>query len=231
MEASVRQRISLVLGIGFAGVFRTVKAVRPERPIHPQGVRLAGTLERHGAASGMAWVDTVGTDPVTARLSRSLGLPGRSPDVLGLALRFASDGTPSDVLLASTGASRAGRFALTVRRNAAAGVFSSLMPYKTASGPLLLAARTVEAPGRLRAQPQSFRSDLGENAWTLGLYHARPMGAWVRFGTLTLGAIGPPDTSERFDPVLNTLPGAGTYDWTVRLREPSYTAARRPARQ
>ena len=164
---------------------------------------------------------------MTARLSRSLGLPGPSPDVLGLALRFASDGTPSDILLASTGASRAGRFALTVRRNAAAGVFSSLMPYKTTSGPLLLAARTVEAPGRLRAQPQTFRSDLGQNVWMLGLYHARPTGPWARFGTLTLGASGPPDTPERFDPVLNTLPGAGTYDWTARLREPSYTAARR----
>ena len=156
-KASVRRRISRAFGTGFAGVFRTIKAVRPDRPIHPQGVRLAGTLERHGSASGAAWVDTAGTDPVTARLSRSLGLPGRFPDMLGLALRFANDGTPSDVLLASTGASRAGRFALTLRRNAAAGVFSSLMPYKTASGPLLLAARTVSAPRRLRAEPETFR--------------------------------------------------------------------------
>jgi hypothetical protein len=168
---------------------------------------------------------------VAARLSRSLGLPGRCPDILGLALRFANDGTFSDVLLASTGASRAGRFALTLRRNAAAGVFSSLMPYKTASGPLLLAARTVSAPGQLRAEPRSFRSDLGQNAWILGLYHARPLGHWVRFGTLTLGTSGAHDTPDRFDPVLNTLPGAGTYDWTAQLREPSYTAARRPARQ
>jgi hypothetical protein len=227
----VRRRISRALGSCFAGVFRTIKAVRPDRPIHPQGVRLTGTLERHGSASGTEWVDTAGTDLVTARLSRSLGLPGRFPDILGLALRVANDGTPSDVLLASTGASRAGRFALTLRRNAAAGVFSSLMPYKTASGPLLLAARTVSAPGRLRAEPQTFRADLGQDAWILGLYHARPMGRWVRFGTLTLEAGGPADTSERFDPVLNTLPGTGTYAWTARLREPSYTAARRPARR
>jgi hypothetical protein len=217
------------LGAGFAGIFRTIKAVRPDRPIHPQGVLLAGTLVRHGSASGAAWIDAAGTDPVTARLSRSLGLPGRFPDVLGLALRCTSDGTASDVLLASTGASRAGRFTLTLRRNAAAGVFSSLMPYKTASGPVLLAARTVLAPGQLRAEPQSFRSDLGQEAWTLGLFHARPAGPWVRFGTLTLEASATPDTSERFDPVLNTLPGAGTYGWTARLREPSYTAARQPA--
>ncbi|MFF2030361.1 hypothetical protein [Arthrobacter sp. NPDC058192] len=227
----MRRRISRAFGSGFAGVFRTIKAVRPGRPIHPEGVRLTGTLERHGASSGAEWIDTAGTDPVTARLSRSLGLPGRCPDVLGLALRFTNDGTPSDVLLASTGASRAGRFALTLRRNAAAGVFSSLMPYKTASGPLLLAARTVSAPGPLLAEPQTFRSDLGQNAWVLGLYYARPTGHWVGFGTLTLGAGGAPDTSERFDPVLNTLPGTGTYDWAARLREPSYTAARQPARR
>lgn len=227
----MRLRISRALGTGFAGVFRTIKALRPDRPIHPQGVRLVGTLERHGSASGTEWVDTAGTDLVTARLSRSLGLPGRCPDVLGLALRLANDGTPSDVLLASTGASRAGRFALTLRRNAAAGVFSSLMPYKTPAGPLLLAARTVSAPGQLRAEPETFRSDLGPNAWTLGLYHARPSGHWVRFGTLTLSASGEPDTTERFDPVLNTLPGTATYDWTAQLREPSYTAARQPARR
>jgi hypothetical protein len=205
--------------------------MRPDRPIHPAGIRLAGTLEKQASASGAAWVDTAGTHPVTARLSRSLGLPGRCPDVLGLALRFTENGTPADVLLASTGSSRAGRFALTMRRDAAAGVFSSLMPYKTASGPLLLAARTVSAPGRLRAEPRTFRSDLGQDAWTLGLYHARPRGQWIRFGTLTLRASDASDTSERFDPVLNTFPGAGTYEWTARLREPSYAAARRPARR
>ena len=40
-----------------------------------------------------------------------------------------------------------------------------------------------------------------------------------------------PDTDDRFDPVLHPLPGARTYEWTRRLREPAYAEARRPQRR
>ena len=223
--------ISAVGGHVFALIFRTLKKVRPDRPIHPDGVALVGTLERYGhdLASGISWVDSPGTDHVTARLSRSLGLPDALPDILGLAVRIPKGEGHADVLLASTGASRAGRFILTLHRSPTAAVFTTLMPYKGEAGPVLLAARTLQAPALPLAAPGPFRRALGENLWALGFYYSRPGGTWTQFATLTLGiAPGLADTATRYDPVLNPLSGSGTYRWARRLREPSYTAARRP---
>lgn len=225
--------IQNLAGSGFAAVFRAIKAMRPVRPNHPHGIRLTGTLERDGGdggtASGIDWIDTPGSNPAVARLSRSLGLPAGLPDILGLAIRVTNVGREADILLASTGPSGIGRFILRPRRNAATTVFSSMMPYKSTSGPVLLAARTLEGPDRLPATPRAFPDSLEGSTWVLELHHATPLGPWNRFGKLTLRVdTGARDTGLRFDPVLNPLPGAGIYAWTRRLREPSYEAARRP---
>lgn len=214
----------------FAAAFAGIKIFRPDRPIHPQGTLFIGTLERSGAGeSGIAWLDQAGAAPVTARLSRSLGVPAGWPDIIGLALRVetgaAAGAGKADVLLASTGWKVPARFVLLTHRTAGRAQLTSLMPYKGSSGPVLLAARTVDGgpgiPGRIHAG----------TAWTLDLFHARPLGPWTRFGTLTLRAAGEsgaaPDTALRFDPLLNVLPGAETYGWTRRLREHSYRTARR----
>jgi hypothetical protein len=65
--------------------------------------------------------------------------------------------------------------------------------------------------------------------WTLELLFATPRGRWHRFATLELAAApGELDDGDlRFDPILNPLPGAETYEWTRVLREPSYATARR----
>ncbi|VXC56674.1 conserved hypothetical protein [Arthrobacter sp. 9V] len=219
-------------GSVFAAVFRAIKVVRPNRPNHPKGVHLVGTLERDGLAhraSGIPWLDTAGTNPVDARLSRSLGLPGSFPDIIGLAVRLTEQGNMCDMLLATTGATGLGRFILRFRRDAASAVFSTMMPYKSETGPVLIAARTVGGAAKLPAEPRAFSSYLGQQTWTLELHHASPLGPWTRFGTLTLTLADTQgsETAERFDPVLNPLPTAGTYDWTRRLREPSYAVARR----
>ncbi|MEV7606808.1 hypothetical protein AB0N65_15360 [Paenarthrobacter sp. NPDC089322] len=186
-------------------------------------------MREAGAESGIRWIDDSGNSPVIARLSRSIGLPGFLPDILGLAIRTTEHGTPSDILLASTGPTGLGRFMLYPHRNAAKAVFSSMMPYKTTSGPVLLAARTIGGPEMLPATPEAFPASLQDGTWVLEMHYATPLGPWNRFGTLTLTVDGQPhDTGLRFDPLLNPLPGAGTYGWTRRLREPSYTAARRP---
>ena len=57
---------------------------------------------------------------------------------------------------------------------------------------------------------------------------ATPGGRWHRFATLELAAAPGPldDDTLRFDPIINPLPGARTYEWTRVLREPSYATAR-----
>lgn len=216
-------------GQALAAAFKALKALRPNRPIHPTGVALTGTIERRPGCveSGILWIDSPGPAAVSARLSRSIGMPSGWPDILGLALRVTTESGPADILLASTAMSWPGRLMLTAHRYASNSKLTSLMPYKGSAGPVLLAARP-EATGRgLSATPEAFRESLAAGAWTLGLYHARPTGPWVRFGTLLL-TLDPEQTdlNTRFDPLRRPLPGAGTYGWAAQLRAPSYQAAR-----
>ncbi|MDQ1624129.1 MAG: hypothetical protein QOH19_2547 [Actinomycetota bacterium] len=225
--------LSGMAGTAFAAVFKALKTLRPDRPIHPSGVALTGTIEKRlgNTGSGILWVDSPGSHQVKARLSRSVGAPSGWPDIIGLALRITSEAGPADVLLASTPMSWPGRLLLTPHRHASNSKLTSLMPYKGAKGPVLLAARTDQPGPCLPATPDAFRQALNTGTWTLGLYHARPAGPWIRFGSLAL-TLDPDkaDTPTRFDPLTHTLPGAETYKWASRLREPSYATAREPVR-
>lgn len=228
----MKASFSSAAGLAFAAVFRAIKILRPDRPIHPSGVALTGIERQPGSiGSGIRWVDSSGRDQVAARFSRSLGTPPGWPDLLGLALRVTTETGPADILLASTPLAWPGRFLLTAHRDAGSSALTSVMPYKGDNGPVLLAARPEMAGPPLPAAPDAFRQVLDSGVWILGLYHARPRGHWIRFGTLALGLVpGQVDIPTRFDAVLHPLPGAGTYNWAARLREPSYAAARKAPR-
>lgn len=224
----VAPAITETAGSTFAAMFRVLKLARPDRPIHPEGIGLAGTLTRTGnpgEPSGLDWLDTPGTDAVESRFSRSAGLPQRLPDILGLALRVtpsgaAAAGGPADVLFASTGWRLPGRFLLQPKLDAASATLTTLMPYRGRNGPVLLGLRTKQLP----------EGSLSAGEWVLELYWAKPTGPWRRCGELSLRAAREPrDTPLRFDPLKNQPPGARTYAWTRRLRERSYLAAQRPA--
>ncbi|MGX9900097.1 SRPBCC family protein [Arthrobacter sp. SA17] len=227
-----------VAGLGFALIFKALKVVRPERPIHPKGTLLTGELIRdglgnadnpqHSEPSGVPWIDVPGRHAVTARYSRSIGLPAPLPDILGLALRLEDDGGPEDVLFATTGWSWPARFALLPRRDPIKATFTTLMPYKGARGPVLLGLTKESSRTALQGTASLETQPLADD-WVLAMHYARPSGPWIRFGTLTLRpAPDAGDTGLRFDPVLNPLKNAGTYAWTRRLRAPAYGTARQP---
>ncbi|MDT0195174.1 SRPBCC family protein [Arthrobacter sp. AB6] len=220
--------LSAAAGGAFAGIFRVLKLARPDRPIHPDGVGLAGDLARTGnpgEPSGLDWLDQPGTDTVEARFSRSVGLPQGLPDILGLALRVTppgghAPGGPADVLFASTGWRLPGRFLLQPKLDVASAALTTLMPYRGRKGPVLLGLRTEQLPD----------GSLASGEWVLGLYWARPTGQWRQCGEARLRAAPEPrDIHLRFDPLANQPPGAQTYAWARRLRERSYLAAQRPA--
>lgn len=224
-QLRVSSAITSGAGQAFAGLFRLLKLARPDRPIHPDGLGLSGTVTRTGnpgGRSGIDWLDSPGSDQVVARFSRSLGLPQSLPDILGLALRvsLAAGPGPADILFASTGWGLPGRFLLVPRLDVAGAAMTTLMPYRGSRGPVLLGLRTRSLP------PGSLAS--GE--WVLGLYWATPGGRWRECGEVRLQAgANPADTPLRFDPLEHQPPGAQAYSWTRRLRKPSYRAARRPA--
>lgn len=192
-------------------------ATRPAaKPLHPRGATVRGTLHRLGIAerTGLEWLDLMGADRVLVRQSRALGLPLQAPDIFGLALRVPiGDGGHGDLLFASTGLGRLTRFILTAARSPYTRPLTTLLPYRTPAGPVLLSA--------------AFRDET-----TIMLSWAVGSGAWHQFAELRLDhePVDEPDTPISFDPVANNLPGLITYDWVRRLRAPAYATAQR-ARQ
>jgi hypothetical protein len=205
-------------GWALGGAFFLLGKARARKALHPRGEVLHGLIDRHGSTgrTGVAWLDEAGTDDVEVRFSRSLGLPAPHPDILGLALRIpVVPGQFGDVLLATTGTGFLGRYVLLPARQHAVRAYSSLFPYRTMAGPLLLAA--IPTAGN----PRHFE-----------LAHSRPKGPWLSFGTLEVTETAHPDHDPdlSFDPVLNVIPGLDSYDWAARLRRFAYAASRR-ARQ
>lgn len=194
-----------------AGATRVVATARPAaKPLHPRGEVGPAQLRRSGSdePTGVSWLDEDGTDEVLVRRSRAIGLPAPLPDIHGLAIRVPLAGhAHADLLLASTGLGRFTRFTLTGGRRADSRPMTTLLPYRSPTGPLLLAA-----------VPHAGGFDL---SW------ARPGGTWHRFGELVLAKSSSGDALVSFDPVRNSVPGLDTYDWVRRLREPAYGTARR----
>ncbi|WP_129336134.1 hypothetical protein [Cellulomonas endophytica] len=190
---------------------RAVRAAGRERPLHPVGTRLVGTVTwtADGAALGLGRAGA--TEPVEARRSRAAGLPAPLPDVVGLALRWGPPGAPRDVLLASAGTGPVARFLLAPRRPGGEGTLSTLMPFRSRLGPLVL----LVVPGRGYAPAQRERL-------LLGAIGAGPPGVLAR---LVLEDTGE-ETDRRFDPVRHRPPSLPTYAWAAALRRAPYAAAR-----
>lgn len=205
-------------GQALKGVFAVLKVARPDRPIHTRGVMLDGTLTHHRVFSGEEWLDSTGEEQVTARISRSAGLPDALPDIIGLALRIGE----ADLLLSTTGQGLPGRFMLRPRRSLLEGPFTSLMPFQGRGGPLVLAARR-EGPGPDPRRLAELRRVDAELQW--GLHYSRLRGPWTRFATLRLRVSDKQSPQLRFDPTGCLPQGLSVYGWARALRDPSYALA------
>ncbi len=199
-------------GAVLAGVFGAWARLRG-KPLHPDGGVREARLERTGSPerTGVPWIDEPGTDACLVRFSRATGVPAPLPDVHGVALRVPrQDGGHGDVLASTTGTGRVGRFLLVATRETTGAAHTTLMPYRTPTGPLLVAFL-----------PQ------GDDVFAVA--HARPRGGWTRFGTLRVQgeASTEDDDAIAFDPMTNRLPGLDMYPWVERLREGAYRASRR----
>lgn len=221
-----RAAAATAAGSLLAAVFGVAGALRHGKPLHPKGIVFEASIRRTGSQAGWGsrWLDEPGDDVGIARLSRSVGLPAPVPDIHGLALTFTGDDNERhDVLLATTGLDRWGRFVLIPRSEPYRCSYGSLFPYRSPRGLVHVAAAPLSTLGSPEPPERvSFRLQVAE----LG-------GRWHDFGSIELTAprSGPTDTPLRFDPVVYPLPGLR---WPValqQLREPAYVAARRtPAR-
>jgi hypothetical protein len=214
MAHSVVTTAADLAGRALASITRGVAAVRhADKPLHPDGDMYAGQLIRPGSQerTGVPWIDQGGEDDVIVRLSRAVGLPGPVPDVHGLALRLRKGQTRyGDLLLASTGWDPLTRH-LLMPAWSAHWPLTTLLPYRSPIGPLVIGARPIDVRGY-----QLCWAVVGRQ--------------WHALGDLTLTMPLPEETEVSFDPVVNPLPGLEQYPWVEHLREQSYAVARRMRR-
>jgi hypothetical protein len=207
-RASVTDQLAAIGGDTLAAVTRAI-AMRPAaKPLHPRGRVLWATL-RHvppDRPTGVAWLETPGEERVLVRVSRAVGLPRVLPDIQGIAVRVPLEAGTADLLFASTGTGSVTRFLLTPAWRPQNRPLTTLLPYRSPGGPLLLGLRAT-----------------AEDRWELLV--AGAVGSWSRAGELVLDEAAVDDVLE-LDPVCNEVPGMPNYEWVRRLREPSYALAR-----
>ena len=191
--AAPRAAVATALGLG--------TALRGGRVFHTRGAtRTCEVVVDGGEQWGCALLDRPARHRGVVRLSRGAGLPRPLPDVEGLALRLpglGASGRPLDLLVNS-----AWRFVFVPA--ALSATWSSILPYRTGSGRLVL----------LGARPRS-------GGFTL--LAASPLGTWREWGRLELGE---PVDGEH----LRFWPTGGAPDLEAvgpfrRLREQSYVAS------
>jgi hypothetical protein len=205
--------VAALSGKALEGVFAATARIRPTRkPLHPRGELHSATIECSGLREGVGvpWIDEPGTTIGLVRVSRAIGIPNALPDIYGLSLRLPLfGGSHADILFATTGLGRLTRFVLFPAQHPGQRAYSTLLPYRTTSGPVVLAAVPV-----------------GTDGLSFDLACASAGGPWQSFARMILTEASS-DDSPSFDPVLNQLPGLDYYEWAAALREGAYRAARR----
>ncbi len=203
-------------GAVLSAATRALAAARPaDKPLHPIGRVAVARLLRRGSrpATGIPLLDGSTEERVLVRESRAVGLPSPLPDIHGLAIRVINpDGSDGDLLLATTGWGRVTRFVLTASATTYGRPLTTLLPYRTDLGPMLLGARRPDD-----TQP-------------VQLAHAVGTGPWTFFGELVMSEEVPADPTISFDPVAHPVTGLDHYAVVDRLREPAYRTARRSRR-
>jgi hypothetical protein len=202
-------------------------ALRHRRLFHPDGVLATGRIERvapEGEGLPLESGDAVG------RVSKAIGLPGRWPDLIGLAWRMTTPEHPTrpwDVLLVSTVGAGLGRVLLRPVLSWSDISFTSLMPLEYGDGVWWVRARltTPIAAAGLSLAAASDQIAAGglefEIAQAAGTAPFRPL------ARLTLNSPVDPDLDVSFDPTQNTAPGVRLYPgWLTDFRRAAYLRSR-----
>ena len=167
-----------------------------------------------------AWRGLDGVEGV-ARFSKSIGLPGRIPDVLGIALRFGGQ----DLLLASAAAASPGLHHVLVPAAGFDGtVFSSLLPHRVGARAAIIQARIA---GELPVADTYLEAVAQAGLFTLDLTAVGLFGGTTRLGTVAISGVitGEAAAHLRFDP-WRAGGGLRPLGPLQRMRAAAYAASR-----
>ncbi|MFK4067100.1 phosphodiesterase [Streptomyces sp. NPDC029674] len=234
-ETTTASGAGLPAGVRLAARAARSLARRRRAPaLHPYGVTCDGALAVRpaGVPWGEPWLDEPGEYRVRLRWSRAVGLPGKAPDALGLALRVYDAGGPDrplELLLTSSGSGRHTRHLPVPRLNALAGPYSTLLSYRVGDREAVLAVRPAAASPRVPGGVDSLRTVLRTTSLTFHLCAAPQGQAWQPLATLTTGAVHdvPPVGTGAYDPYVNRLARLHPTARFGALREAAYAASRR----
>ena len=167
------RRLATVAAVPVSAAIGALGAVRRARAFHPLGVALTGTWS--AADDLLPPLSPARPWPVVVRISKGVGVPGRLPDVLGLAVRIVDlygSGEHQDLLLSTSGTSGLARHLLRPTSDHGRATYSSLLPYETPLGPGPLWARARLADGAVTAHSLDEAADrllAGDLTFLVGL--------------------------------------------------------------
>jgi hypothetical protein len=209
--------------------FRDVARWRHGRAVHTRGVELDAELMLDPDSMLGRALDVSGSRPALVRVSRSVGLPSRWPDLLGIAVRVSSGRGDEvlDVLFASV-AGRAWAHPLLIPAGSWWGrPWSTVLPY-TGDGHLVwLGLETPAGPAGDGADVAVIAAAVGRGPVSLAVTEMLAGAARRRVGTLRWDAVRQRGAPVSFDPVLNCVAGLRPVRLLSGLREWAYTGSRR----
>ncbi|SDQ35267.1 hypothetical protein [Thermostaphylospora chromogena] len=204
---------------------RVVGGLRRGRALHTRGVCAAATLTVAWPPVrplGVASLDRQGRTEVLVRLSKGVSLPGRLPDVLGLAIRLPDPEGDVDLLLSTAAPPPLGWLPIP-RRAFTSGPYSSLARYRHRDGPLRLVA--VPYGEAVPADPRLLGTALAHAPLLFQLFAQPPRGPGRPLAMLRVHT-PLPETDVPFDPVENAHPGLRLPETIGRLRRGAYAGSR-----
>lgn len=212
-------------------VFGTMTRVRGKRAMHPRGLTFVSTLAVAPAPSitgGIFQPDR--RYEALLRLSKSVGLPARLPDVLGLSVKVRDaygPGRDQNLALATSMSAPVLRHLLVPAVSIAAVPYSTLLPYQAQGRRIVFAARALVDP----AAPAPLTLDNVEAVVAAGqlrfaLLAAEPSRPWQPLATITPREVSADPVGSRlsFNP-WETSPELVPVGWLQRLRRPAYEAS------
>jgi hypothetical protein len=201
---------------------------RSGRAVHTRGTAVDATLTIDpGSATGRA-LGGPRSRPAVVRASKSIGLPGRIPDLLGMALRISAgnDGL-IDVLLASTGRRGLAHMALLPSGNWWGRPYSTVLPYVVDGRRLVLGLEADAGIVPAGADPADVTTAVRNGPVAFTVSEMPVLGERRAIGRLVLESVREDGPSITFDPILNALPRLHPVRPLSALREWAYTGSRR----
>jgi len=207
--------------------FGTLARLRSGRAVHTRGAVLDGMLTVDpGSATGRALGHPL-RRPAVVRASKSIGLPGGFPDLLGMAVRIPTADGVFDVLLGSVGRRGLAHLVLRLSGTWWGQPFSTVLPYRVDGRRLMLGLQAEPGAGPPGADPAAVTAAVRNGPLEFVLSEMPLRGARRPIGRLVLERVRTTGPAVSFDPIRNDLPRLHPARPLRALREWAYTGSRR----